>query len=523
MSLTSSMNIAQEALSVAQAAITVVSNNIANVDTPGYSKLRADQATVVNVFKKAGDSAVLEAESLSGVTLAAVTRYSNTCMESYYWDESSTGSYLSQYSSIASNIQDLVNELHDTGLSKALSDFYTAANSLSNTPGDYTARQNYVSKAQNVCAIFNTMSSNLTGIQKNLVGTAATTESSEIATQVGEVNNLLDQLATVNESIIKTNNGTTSAASLLDQRDTLVAKMALLMPVKTTENPNGTMDVSLGSNKLVDGLNVIGHLNVANSIVSGNITTTVSIINPENPSITLVSDVNSQLTGGSIGAILDSCGTGSTKLTISGVLKSVDAMASEFATVLNAIQTQVDYHGTTGTPMCIDKTTLKLTTSGATNYLLVNSATNTSAGITAANISVNSAVTTDPYLVAAARVNTVTNPTYQNDTGNNSNMTLVKNARTDASYYTNLGGTTIESYLAAEVADVGSDVENIDTKLKTQTLVQKEIQTKLTAATGVNLDEELADMIKYQQAYQAAARVFSTCNDLLDTLVNLGK
>lgn len=528
MSITSSMNIAQEALTVSQAAITTVSNNIANVDTPGYSKLRVNQSTVVDAASLKGDSAIIEANSLSGVQLDNIQRYSDSSTQGYYWQENSANSYLNEYLTAASSIEDLTNELNNTGLSTALSKFYTAASTLNQNASDITARQNFVSAAQNVCSQFNSMSKSLSDIQKSLVGDMISNSSSEISDEVESVNNILDQLVSVNADIIKTNSGSvastegiTSSAALLDKRDSLVTKLTSLIPVTTQENSNGTMTIFMGDYHLIDGASLSDHLSVANSTdVSGNLVTTVSLIDPDTGA-TKAANVNSEITSGSIGAILDVTGTDPNKLNVSGVTGELNTMASQFASILNTIQT--DTSGTT-TPLTMSSAT-QLDIVNPPPNLIVNSTAATVAtettGITAANIAVKSTVASNPYLIAAARVKTTDVATSANAVGNNSNSTLIVNSQTTT--YAGLGNTTLSGYLSNMSANVGTEVSTIKDNAKTQASVLAQVQSKLSSSTGVNLDEELTDLIKYQRSYQAAARIFSTCNDLLDTLMNLGR
>lgn len=569
MSLVSTMNIAQQALAVSQAAITVTSNNIANVDTPGYSKLRANQAEVVNNTPSAFNKIAL-ADSCSGVTISNIERYSNNYLQKYYWQQNSTSSYLGQYSSVASNVQDLVNELNDTGLSSALENFYDAVNALTNAPSDITARENYIDAANNVCSVFNSTSKNLNNIKESLVGdgiSGGTIKSSEISSQVADVNNLLDQIADVNKDIIKTNNGSTTAASsaLLDKRDSLVSSLSALMPVNIEEINNGTVSISLGNYNLVQGADVKGHLE-ASATGDTNNPVKMSIVDPNDASVTLVSDVTDKIDTGSIGAILDICGSDSTKLTINGILKSLDTMASEFADVLNEIQIG-DPKGDNTVAMAMDKTTNPKQLIKSTDLMFVNGSSPTSttsttshptvpgdiagtvtttaggvttmvttaksggtttvttvthAEITAANIQVNSNIVKDPYLIAAARVSS-TSVTDTSAIGNNANMQLVTDARTNTTYYSKLGGTTIEKYLASTVSAAGSNIENLNSRMDSQKTVLNAVQNNLQSEKGVNLDEELTDLMKYQRAYEAAARIISVCNDIFENLVNLGK
>lgn len=513
MSLISSINIAQQALSVNQTAITTVSNNIANVDTVGYHKLRTNLASVSTYG--AANSAVSIANSLSGVQVANIQRYSNFSKECYCWQEESTSAYLDQYASSATTVQDLVNELNDTGLANALTNFYDAADSLSDSPSDITARQNYVSAADNLCTVFNNVSSNLDDVQESLVGNTVSVTPSELSDNVKDVNDILDQLAEVNKNIVKTNSLSNSNPTLLDQRDALITKLSELIPVNAKENDNSTVSISLGNISLVQGVEVQGYLSASNSLdVSGNLITKISVVDTEGN--TKIDDVNSKIDSGSIGAILDLCGTDSTKLTISGIKNTINNLASQFASTLNNIQLNAD---ASGTPLCIDKATNTLTATTAADAIFVNK--NGLGAITAENISVNSVIIDDPYRIAAARTDT-TSATYSNtQIGNNSNMADVLAVRTTT--YAALDNMDMEDYLASAVSKVGTGVKDIMTSQETQAAVLSSAQSSLASETGVNLDEELMDLMKYQQAYQAAARIFSTCNDLLESLIHMAE
>lgn len=520
MSLVSSLSIAQQALSVNQAALSVISNNIANVDNKSYSKLNVELADVVN-YTKLTDSATQEANTLNGVKLESISRSSNDYLESYYRNENSTNSYYKEYSTVSTSVEDIMNELNNTGLTTALSDFYNAASALSNDPSDTTARQNYISNAQNVCSVFNSVYESLQTQQKDLVGeynVNGSCDNSEIGTEVDEVNNLLDHLAAVNKSIIQTNSTGESASAMLDTRDTILEKLSTYMPINTTISSNGTAGVSVGNYSLVTGATVKGHLDVTNLGATVNKPVSINIVDPEDSTKTIYTNVEGSIDSGSIGAILTATGSStSSDLTINSVITSIDSLASTFASTLNAIQVgSITSGGTTTYAMCLNNT--YTATQQSTESLFLNSGTGTTAGITAGNISVNSNLENNLYLIAAARS---TSTTSSSNIGDNSNMTLISATQTNTN--PTLGNQTFTDYLASEVSSIGSTSESLSNSLKTQGDVLDAIQSQLSSATGVNLDEELGNLIKYQQAYQAAARVFSICSSLMDELMNLGK
>lgn len=521
MSLVSSLSIAQQALAVNQSAISVISNNIANVDNKNYSKLNVNLADVVNYTKLTG-STIAQANTLSGVQLQKITRLSDEYLETYCRGENSTASYLEEYSTVANSVEDVMNELNDTGLNTALSKFYDAVNALEDNPTDITARQNYVSCAKNVCSVFNGVYNSLTSSQQSLVGDPnvnGSVDSSEIGTDVTEINSLLDQLSEVNGNIVKTNSTNTSSSSLLDQRDAILKSLSGYMPIKTTINDNGTADVSISGHDLVNGPSVAGYLDATTGPSASN-PVVINIVD-KNKTSTLYANINSDLNSGTIGAILDVTGSAtSTNFTINSVLKSVNDLANSFATEINRIQSgTITSGGTTTYAMRLSSDYKTLTASAATNSLLINKDSGVAdANINAGNININSNIENNLYLVAAGRSTTGAD---SSDVGNNSNATML--TATKNTTYSELGNQTFVNYLATEVSSVGTSVKGIDSNLETQTSVMDSIEAQLASKTGVNLDEELGDLIKYQQAYQAAARMFSICSDLLGELIHLGQ
>lgn len=544
MSLISSLNIAREGLAASQAAITVASNNISNVDTPGYAKLRIDFSDVTTFTDKS--NGVSEANSLSGVQVSQIKRYADEYLESSSRNANSKYSYLNQYANTASNIEAVTNELEDGGLSTALSKFYTAIDALNSTPTDSSARGNYIGAAQTVCSIFNSNYQTLTGLQDSLIGNYSdggptAVEDSELGGNIKNVNSLLDQIANVNLSIVQTNSVNASASSLLDERDSLLSQLSGYMNADVSINSNGTASVSLAGNNLVKGSSVNSYLKASlNNPATSSQPVTISLVNGQGT--TVVSDVTSNIDSGTIGAIVDVTGPAtSDKLTINGIINNLNTMAQGFANIMNTIQTG-DPTGNGSTPMSLSADGKTLIVSE--DPIFVNSANpptttdlggktitdpSSTVGITAANITVNSMVVSNKNLIATARVSTVT--AGSTDVGNNANVALMQKSRSNSygnttdmkGNITTLGNSTIEGYLTNLVGNVGTQTSSINSGLTTQTSVLASINSKLSSETGVNLDEELSDLIKYQRAYEASARAFSTCSDLLGELVQLGK
>lgn len=517
MSLISSINIAQQALSVNQAALSVISNNISNASTTGYSKLKVNLSSIINTTPSAGNT-ISQANSLGGVEITSIERYSDAFLQNYYRKENSLQNYYSQYSDIATSIQNVTDEFNDNGLTTALNAFYTAANTLSSNPKDSTARETYVQSAQNLALMFNSTAKNLTDMKTSLVGNSnlpGSLESSQLYYSTKDANNLLDQISAVNYDIIRTNANGSSSSSLLDQRDQLLSKLSEMMPITATEQENGTAKVTLGNYTLIEGDHTSAYLELDQTTDINN-PVTFRLVDGDGAEI--AKNINSSMNSGTIGATLDATGSNSSKLTITGVLKSLDTLASGFASVINTIQTG-DPNGDGSFPLSIDPTTGLLTP--ATENIF-QASTGKTDPITAANIAVNPVVLNNSGQVAAGRVAKGTAATdYQQAYGNNSNMKLVLASQSKT--YDVLDYKTATGFLVDVAGNVTTKANNIDANLSNQTNVVDSIKTKLNSETGVNLDEELSNLIVYQRAYQASARVFSVCSSLMEELVNLGK
>lgn len=511
MSLMSSMNIAQQGLLVNEAALNVISNNIANVNTVGYSRQRVCLSANVN-HTSFGGSAYLQAYSGIGVSLDKVERYTDAYLQSYYRQQNSLYSYLDQAANIAGNIQDIMNELNGTGLEAAFTSFFEAVQTLNLNPSDISARQNYAQQVQTVAMKFNELGSGLKNSRAALVGDVSTSGSlpaSKVYSLTMQANEKLEQIAKINEDIVKISSPGMLPSSLLDTRDQLITELSQLVPVSVIENSNGSVNVSINGFEMIKGAKQTGMLDV----VAGNQAQPAIIRIKDLQGEVIHDNINSYLNSGSISAVLDMAGENENILTIKSARTNLDKLANGFAAIINKLQTQI-IDGKT--PLAIDKNT----------NLLIDSTENIfessdGSDINALNIKVNANILNDPYLIAAARLDK-TDPNYSSSAiGDNANMLMILSIRTNGS--PEFDNFSPESFLSQMVGDIGLKTASINASLKSQSAVLTQVSNQLSSATGVNMNEEVIDLTKYQAAYQASARVYSVCNELLDVLLNLGK
>jgi flagellar hook-associated protein 1 FlgK len=141
----------------------------------------------------------------------------------------------------------------------------------------------------------------------------------------------------------------------------------------------------------------------------------------------------------------------------------------------------------------------------------------------AGNITLNEKIFDNPNLIAAARVEIDVdgNPLDNRAIGDTNNLKEFLNLQDKN--IAGLGGVTFTSYLNNIVGKVGLQVQELTNEAEAQSAILEQATTNFYSLGGVNLDEELMDMIKYQRAYEASSRIFSVCNQMLQVLVSLGE
>lgn len=507
-SILSGMYIARQGLYVNQAALNVVSNNVANMNTPGYCKQRVDLETMV-LPQSINNSKFSQIGTNAGVQIAQVKRYSNETLGAYLRDQNSIYSKLDTATTVASQIENLFNSLDGSGLVSAFDNFYSAISTLNQDPTNSVTRMNFVEQSKNLALQFNSTANNLIAYREKLVGdgqTKTSLQNSDAADYVNLINEKLKKIANINKEIAAMDGGSSPPNNLLDQRDVALSELSELTNFETTINKNNTVSIYLEGKSILRGSEVTG-------------TFDIQLGDSDNPAHIRILDENGEvkssfandmITGGKLGAALEMGGVTS-DYNVQGVLDDLNKLAAGFSEIINTIQTQPG-------AMAMDKNTMTLIE--ATENIFKDS--DGTGVINASNIQINEAVYNDPYLVAAAKVNPATyDPAVNKDEiGNGSNMLDMLNSRNEGSNA--LDGQTPENYMITLASTVGLKTENMNNQFTTQQAIVESTTNQLNAETGVSLDEELADMIKYQRAYQASARVFNVCNEILEMLTTLG-
>ncbi len=495
MTINKAMNISLTGLNANQAALNVVSHNIANMNTEGYAKQRvhfAEMRTPITDYSVRGEIA-----SLAGVKIDGITAYTSDYLNDYYRKQNGDLEGLQADADTAAALAGLIDGLSDTGLINTLADFFSAASALSKNPTDYSLRVNFAEKTKSVANKFNSTYKNVSDLKTSKVGdgTLQSAQDSELGTNVSNINDALSKLADINRQL--SINGTDG--SLKTNRDQLLTELAGYANFDIQINSTGAANVKLDGHDLVMGSEKVGSIEIgADASIS---------VRDQNDNVT---DVTSKITGGKVGGLLNGMNG------VNEALSNLDELANSFAGLINGIQTYTDgtndacyYNRGAGTLERV---------SDSSDDLNMFVASDGSGTITAANMKINDLIYNDPDKIAAARLDT-SGTGWELSVGNGDNAIEFVNSQNTKITSKNL---KVNDYIIGMATKAGADAAAKQADADAKGAVVDDIKNQILAETGVNLDEELANMIMYQQAYNASARVFSCCVQVFDTLVALG-
>ena len=532
------ISIGVSGLTAAQIALTTSSNNTTNAYTDGYTRQ-------VATFS--------EATSGSGVKISSVDRQYNQFVTTQLNGSLSAESALSTYKTEIDQIDSLLAD-SDGSLDSLLQSFFSSIQTLTSDASDTAAREEVIGSAETLVSQFNQLGSYLASMSDDV--------NSQIEDQVSQINDLSSQIATLNGQISLSNALGGASNDLLDQRDKLVSQLSELVGVDVKVQDNGSYTVSLENGM---------------ALVAGNasfdLATGVSASDPSQVSISYVDAAgnsvalsDSTLDTGSLGGLLEFRDT-----TLAETRNQLGLMAVSLTQAFNSLQAQgIDLNGDTGTdffsvadPVVYGNTgnsgdaTLSATFSDdvsaltSSDYTLSYSAANGFTAVrndTGASVAVSydsssgtlsfagmeltlsgTAADGDSFLVqptrnAASSFSTLISDGEQiaagtsGGSGDNTNVLAMLALQTSDIVG---GSSTLSESYASLVSSVGSSATRVAAQLETQSALTQQLTTLQQSESGVNLDEEAANLIVYQQYYQSCAKVVEVGMNVLDTILDI--
>jgi flagellar hook-associated protein 1 FlgK len=450
-SLSSSMWIAAEALGADQGALDATSNNIANQNTPGYTR-------EIPILTEAAPTEEGNVTYGNGVALQQIQSVRDQVLEIQIADQNQQQSSAQTQYNALQQVQGLFSN-PTQGIGADFTNFFNSISQLSTDPASMPDRQTVLTAAQTLAGDFNSTESNLDTIQSGLNQTVTST--------VSQINTLTQQIAQINLQVGQMQRLGEDPGSLGDQETQLIQQLSQLTNVNQIQTESG-LTLTTGNGTPL----VVGGQSFALQTTNGpNGMTDISFQGQ---------DITSSLQGGQLGGTLQVRDT-----VIPGLLSQIDNLASQFATSINAAQAAgYDLNGNAGQPLFSDTTG-----AGAAGNLKV--------------------AITDPSLIAASSDGT------QGSNGNVANLLAVQTQALPA------GENPIDTY-ANLVSQTGNLTAQAQAEVTASTASLNQLNDQLGSISGVNLDEETTNLMNYQRAYEASARVITTVDELTQSVLDMG-
>ena len=448
--ISSIMNTSLSALQTQQAAIAITGQNIANATTEGYSQQK-----------------VVISNSSSGTTSASAKRvYSSFLTKQLNGATETLGKHTTE-SKYMDSVETIFNESDGSGLSDDLSNFFNTWSDVANAPSDSSARSILLSYADTLANTFNSVSSDLTGVQKNIDG--------EMGDLVDQVNEDTQQISTLNQQIAQGKASGQDVSSFQDSLDSLVNDLSSLVNIKSYTNDSGQICIQLSNGKpLVDGTTAYSLSTQTNATTGLQDVTWVD----QSGNATVVT---SAISSGQLGGCLNVRDT-----VIPGYLDQLNTLATSIMTSVNNLQTSgYDLDGTAGVAFFT--------------------------GTSAADMAVNTTVAADTNKIAASA-----------STSDKTDGSVAKSmAKLQDSLLLNSGTSTFSDYYSELVSKVGADTQAADDNYSSQSDAVSTYKGLKKSVTSVNSDEEDTNLMMYQSSYAAAAKVMTVLDELLKTLISM--
>ncbi|MGA3222744.1 MAG: flagellar hook-associated protein FlgK [Acidobacteriaceae bacterium] len=452
-SLSSSLSTAVQSLIADTGALQITNNNIANANTPGYSRQ-------VPVFQEAPPTEDGNLTIGNGVVLQGYQSVRDELVSNQIQQETQAQSSANAQLGSLQQIQPaFTTSTQDIGTE--MSALFASISALSTNPTSSSEREGVLAAGQNLAAAFNSTSNVLTAQQTAL--------NTPVTNDVGEINQLTQQIAALNPQIAELQANGQDGGSLQDQQTQLVLKLSSLTNVSVTQTPDGET-LTTGSGTPL----VVGSQSYALQTTTGS--DGMQHVLDQNGT-----DITASITSGDLGGTIQT-----RDQTIPGLLSQLDTLANQFGTAFNAAQAKgFNQNGAKGTNFF----NLPATVAGS-----------------AASISL---ALTSPTQVAASSDGTA------GSNGNLANLSAVQTTPLSA------GNTPADLY-ASLVYQVGSLTSNANAESTATAASLLQLNDQLSSVSGVSIDEETTNLITFQTAYEAAARVVSTLQGLFTTTLAMG-
>jgi flagellar hook-associated protein 1 FlgK len=455
----SSFEIGRRALNANQLGINITGQNIANINTPGYSRRRVQLA-------ESTTSEINGYHIGTGVSVQGVQSFRDNLIQSRIQTETGIAGRLTAYRDTLAPVEVALQGSETGGIQNALNSFFGAFRDLDANPNSTSLRSVAVQRGQNLANAFQSTRSKLDSV--------STDTDSQIRSTVDGVNSLSQHIASLNNEIRNADSAGGDSSALKDQRSELISQISELAGTHQTQNTDGTINLTIGDGR---------------PLVSGDQAFTLQASNTPPLGLAAITLDGQPATfdEGKIRGLQDAL----TETT--SQIDSLDNLAAALVQRVNTLHTSgTDLDGNAGT-----------------NFF------NNTPPVTAANISINPAISANSRLVvASARTQPGQNGTVAGDIAD-----LLTDQTTTAGSRTG----SFNSIYGSMLSEAGAHINTAESDLSTQAAIIAQTTAQRDAVSGVSLDEEAINLMQYQKAFEAAARFIKVADEMTQTILSLAQ
>ena len=508
-----SLEVSKRSLFTQQTALNTTGHNIANANTAGYSRQRVNMVAARPIEAPGFSHSTAKGQLGMGVEYDSITRIREQFLDEQFRNENkSLGEWSLKFDTL-DKLEAIVNEPSDTGFRTVLDKFWNAWSELSKNPESTTGKKIIRETAQ-------ALTDEVNGINKRL-GELKTDLTTNVGVKASQANSIISTIANLNGNISRIEGQGDLANDLRDQRDLLADELSKIMNIQVV-NGQGGYSISMGGELLVEGAEVATQLTVeslegafgSGDLQSGEVYGMIFsrdnfVTDYENQLSVLINtmvngEVEVTLPAGSV------LPNGSTLVTSDGnTITITDAnrtLTSDLNVKVNGINGLHKLGYVQGTPPTAAQDFFVLTTGNDGKFVL----------------DISQAIKDDPNQIATSIRTTGTGTDENIVVGNDTLASLMANLKNSSFIFDPNAdkGSTVGDYFNSIVGQLGVQTQEAARQTQHIQSLVDQVDSRRQSVSGVSLDEEMSDMIKFQHAYSAAARYMTTFDELLDKLIN---
>ncbi len=505
------IEVSKRGLVAQQNALNITSHNISNASTIGYTRQRVNMVATNGIPAPGMNNDRSPGLLGTGVEVTSIQRLRESFLDAQFRTQYKNLGYWEAQSQGLQKLESIINEPSDTNLQKVMDNLWQSWQDLTKDPSSLSARAVVQQRALALTESFVSTMSSLGDMQNDL--------NNEIKNGAADITSMAKQIANLNKQIADLVPHGYTPNDLYDQRDVLLDKLSKMADVRVTEAENGMVNVTIQGNELVTGRNSVEM---------------AAVLNQQTGFYDLKlggADFVPQGTGSLAGkillrgqAIVSAGPNGQPVVTKTGyipeMMDRLNLLATNLAKEVNAI------HSSGLNLNDIEKRKSDPTAEPEKLLFFVDANDPTVGPTSAATMRVNPAILKSLNAIAAAQIgpsdNNNPNFTYEGDGRNASAIASIKYKIFKADGLPgSLGETsTLDEYYRQTIAALGTSSQEAQRQEANNEYTTQQIDYQRMSVSNVNLDEELADMIRFQHAYSSAARMMTSMDEVLDKIIN---